>query len=216
MAPSLITSWQIKGEKVEAETDFLLLGFEITADGDHSHEIRRWLLLGRKAMTNLDSGLRSRHYLADKIQTDKASHVQMWESDHKEGWMPKNWCFQTVVLEKTFESPVHIKQIKPVKLKGNQFWILIGKTDAEAEAPILWPPDAKSGLIRKDPDAGKDWRQKEKSVTEDEMVGWHYWLNGHELGQTLEMVRARQAWHAAVHGVTKSQTWIGDWTNNIG
>ena len=134
MAPSLITSWQIEGEKVEAVTDFLVLGSEITADGDHSYGIRRWLLLGRKATTNLDSVLKSRHYFTDKIQIVKASHVQTWELDHKEGWMPKKWCFQTVVLEKTFQSPVDTEQIKPVNLKGNQFWILIGKTNAKAEA----------------------------------------------------------------------------------
>ena len=156
---------------METVTYFIFWGSKITEDGDYSHEIKTHLLLERKAMTNLDSGLKSRHYFTDKIQTVKASHVQMWELDHKEGWMPKNWCFQTVVLEKTFESPVHIKQIKPVNLKGNQPWIFIRRTDAEAEAPIPWPLDVKSGLIRKDPDAGKDWRQKEKRTVEDKMVG---------------------------------------------
>ena len=104
----------------------------------------------------------------------------MWERDHKEGWMLKNWCFWTLVLEKTLESPLDCKEIKPVNPKGNQSWIFIGRTDAEVEAPILWPPDAKKWLIRKDPDAGKDWRQEEKGMTEDEMVGWHHWLSGHE------------------------------------
>ena len=113
------------------------------------------------------------------------SHVQMWELDHKEDWMPKNWCFWTVVLEKTLESHLNCKEIQPVHPKGNQSWIFIGRTDAEAEAPILWLPDAKSQLIRKDPDAGKDWRQKEKGTTEDEMVGWHHHFNEQELGQTL-------------------------------
>ena len=108
----------------------------------------------------------------------------MWELDHKEGWAPKNWCFQTVVLEKTLESPLDCK-IKPVNPEGSQSWIFIGRTDAEAETPILWPPDAKNWLIGKEPDAGKDWRQEEKEVTEDEMVGWHHWLNGHEFEQTL-------------------------------
>ena len=110
-------------------------------------------------------------------------HVWMWQLDHKEGWTLKNWCFWTVVLEKTLESPLDCKEIKPVHPKGNQSWIFIGRTDVEAEAPILWPPDAKSWLIRKDPDAGKDWRQEEKGTIEDEMVGWHHWLNGHEFEQ---------------------------------
>ena len=107
----------------------------------------------------------------------------MWELDHKEGWAPKNWCFWTVVLEKTLESPLDCMEIKPVNPKGNQSWIFIGRPDAEA--PILWPPDAKNWLIRKGPDAGKDWRQEEKGMTEDEMVGWHHWLNGHEFEQAL-------------------------------
>ena len=107
----------------------------------------------------------------------------MWELDHKEGWMSKNWCFQIVALEKTLESPLECKEIKPVNPKGNQPWIFIGKTDAEAEAPILWLPDRKSQLIGKDPDAGKDWRQEEKGPIEVEMIGWHHWLNEHEFEQ---------------------------------
>ena len=114
-----------------------------------------------------------------------SNHVWMWELDHKEGRAPKNWCFWTVVLEKTLESPLDSREIKPVHPKGNQLWILIGRTNAEAEAPVLWPPDAKSQLIGKGPDAGKDWRQKEKRATEDQMIGWHHWHNVHELGQTL-------------------------------
>jgi len=111
-----------------------------------------------------------------------SSHVQMWELDHK-AWALKNWCFQTVVLEKTLESPLDCKEIKPVNPKGNQSWIFIGRTDAEAKAPILWPPDAKSWLTGKDPDTGKDWGQ-EKETTKDEMVGWYHRLNGHEFEQT--------------------------------
>ena len=136
---------------------------------------RVWHNWARKqAMTNLDNILKSRDItLLTKICIVKAlvfssSHVQMWELDHKEGWMPKNWCFWTVVLEKTLESPLHCK-IKPVHPKGNQPWILIERTDAEADAPIFWPPAAKNWLTGKDPDAGKDWKQ-EKGVTEDEMV----------------------------------------------
>ena len=107
----------------------------------------------------------------------------MWELDHKESWAPKNWCFWTVVLEKTLESPLDSKEIKSVNPEGNQSWIFIGRTDAEAEVPKLWPPNEKSRLIRKDPDAGKNWGQEEKGMTEDEMVGWHHWLNKHEFEQ---------------------------------
>ena len=112
-----------------------------------------------------------------------SSHVWMWELDHKEGWAPKNGCFWTVVLEKTLESPLDCKGIQPVHPKENQSWIVIGRNDAEAETPVLWPPDAKSWLIRKDPDAGKDWRQDDKVTTEDKMVGWHHQLKGHEFEQ---------------------------------
>ena len=108
------------------------------------------------------------------------SHVWMWELDDEESWAPKNLIFWTVVLEKTFESPLNCKEMKPVNPKGNQLWIFIGRTDAEAEAPILWPPDMNKWLIGKDPDARKDWRQEEKGTTEDEMVAWHHQLNSHE------------------------------------
>ena len=112
-----------------------------------------------------------------------SSHVWMWELDYKESWAPQNWCFWTVVLEKTLESPLDCKEIQPVHPKRVQSWVFIGRIDIEAETPILWPPDAKSWLIWKDPDAGKDWGQ-EKGRTEDEMVGWHHWLNGHGFGWT--------------------------------
>ena len=126
-----------------------------------------------------------RHYFADKGPSSQSydfssSHVQMWELDHKESWAPKNWCFWTVVLEKTLESPLDCKEIKQVNPKGDQSWVFIGKTDVEAETPNLWPPDAKNWLIWKDPDVGKDWRQEKKWTTEDEMTGWHHWLNGHK------------------------------------
>ena len=155
------------------------LGFKITVDGDCSQEIKRHLLTEWKAMTNLGSILKTGdNTLLTKVCIIKfgfsSSHVQMWELDHKEGWAPKNWFFQIVVLEKTLKSHLHIKEIKPVNPKGNQPWVFIGNTDAEAEAPILWPPDAKSWLIGKDSDAGKNWRQKEKGTTEEEMVGWHH------------------------------------------
>ena len=109
-----------------------------------------------------------------------SSHVWIWELDHKEGWALKNWCFWNVVLEKTRESPLDCMEIKPVNPKGNQSWMFIGRTDTEAETPILWPSNAKDWLIGKDPDVGKDWRQEEKRTSEDEMVWWHYWLDGHE------------------------------------
>ena len=111
--------------------------------------------------------------------------MYIWELSHKESWAPKNWCFWTMVLEKTLESLLDCNEIQPVHPKGDQFWVFIGRTDVEAEAPILWPPDAKNWLTGKDPDAGKDWRQEEKGMTEDEMVGWHHWLNGHEFEQAL-------------------------------
>ena len=131
-----------------------------------------------------------RHYFADKCLYSQSygfssSHVQMWPLDYKEGWALKNWSFQTVVLEKTLGSPLDSKEIQPVNPKGNQSWIFTGRTDAAAEAPVLWPPHEKSWFIGKDLDAGKDSRQEEKGTTEDEMVGWHHQLNGHEFEQTL-------------------------------
>ena len=143
-----------------------------------SHEIKRHLLLGRKVLTNLDS-------IANKGPSSlgygfSSGHVWMWELDYKESWVQKNWCLWAVVLEKTLESPLDCKEIQPVHPKGNQSWVFIERTDVEAETPILWPPDVKRWLIWKDPDVGKDWGQEEKGMTEDEMVGWHHQLNGHE------------------------------------
>ena len=185
MAPGPITSWQISGETMETVTDFIFLGSKITANGDCSHEIKRSLLLGRKAMTNLDSILKSRDItLPTKVHLLKAMVFPVvtygYESwDYKESWALNHWCFWAVMLEKTFESPLDCKEIQPVHPKGNQSWIFIGRTDAEA--PILGPPDAKNWLIWKSyPDAGKDWRREEKGTTEDEMVRWHHRLNGHE------------------------------------
>ena len=162
---------------------FIFGGSKITADGDCNREIKRRLLLVRKAMTNLDSIIRSRDItLLTKVHVVKAgfsgSHIWMWELDHKEGWVLKNWCFWTVVL-KTLESPLDCK-IKPVISKENQSWIFIGRTDAEAETPNTLATWLKNWLIRKDLDALKDWRQEEKGMTEDEMVGWYHRLNGHE------------------------------------
>ena len=132
---------------------------------------------------------KQRHHFAYKGLDSQSygfssSHVRMWELDHKEGWAPQNWSFWTVVLEKTLESPLNCKEIQPVHPKGNHSWIFIGRTDTEAETPILWPPHEKNWLIAKDPDARKDWR-REKGTTEDEMVWWHHWPNGHEFEQTM-------------------------------
>ena len=186
MASSSITSWQIDGETVETVADFIFGGTKITADGDCSHEIQRHSILGRKVMTNLDSILRSRDiYFFNKGLSSQgygfsSGHVWMWELDYEESWAPKNWGFWTVVLEKTLESLLDCKGIKPVNPKGNQPWIFTGRTDSKGEAPIPGLPDAKSRLIRKDPDAEKDCRQGEKGMIEDEMVGWHQQLDRHE------------------------------------
>ena len=135
----------------------------------------------------------------------------IWDGLTKEVWEPKNWCFWTVVLEKTFESPLDCKEIKPVNPKENQPWVFIGRTDAEAEAPILWPPDAKSWLIWKDPDAGRDWRQEKKGMTKDEMVGLCHWLDGHDFEQALGVSDGKGSLHAAFHGVPESQTGLSKW-----
>ena len=183
MASSPITLWQIDGETMETVRDFIFWGSKITADSDCSHEIKRLLFLGRRAMTKLDSMLKSRDKgLSSQSYGFSSSHVWMWELDYKESWAPKNWCFWTVVLEKTLESPLDCKEIQPVHHKEDQSWVYIGKTDAEAETPLLWPPHAKSWLIGKDPDAGRDCGQEEKGTREDEMAGWPHWLDGPEFG----------------------------------
>ena len=136
----------------------------------------------------------------------------MWELDCEASWVLKNWCFWTVVLEKTLESPLDCKDIQPVHPKGDQSWVFIGRTDAEAETPVLWLPHGKSWLIGKDPDAGRDWGQEEKGTTEDEMAGWHHQLDGMSLSKLWEPVIDREAWRVEIHGVAKSQTWLSDWT----
>ena len=176
---------------METATDFIFLGSKTTVDSDYSHETKRRLLPGRKAMTNLDSILKSRDItLLTKACIIKAMVFpvvlyRLWELDPKEGWVLKNWCFETVVLEKTLEGPLDSKEIKPINPKGNQSWIFTGRTDTEAATPILWLPDVNSQRIGKDPDPGKEWGQEEKGATEDEMVGRHHRLNRHEFEHTL-------------------------------
>ena len=131
----------------------------------------------------------------------------MWELDYKESWVLNNWCFWIVVLEKTLESLLDLKEIQPVHPKGTQSWIFIGRTDAEAEAPVLWPPDVKNWLIGKGPDAGKDWRQEEKGTTEDEMVGWHHWLNGHEFGDGHGSLVCCSPWDRQELDTTEGLNW---------
>ena len=172
----------------------------------------------RKSYNQLRQHLKQqRHYFADKSLSSQryglsSSHVWMWEMDCKEGGVLNNWSFWTAVLEKTLESPLDCKEIQPVNPKGNQSWIFIGTTDVEDETPIFWPPDAMNWLIGKPPDAGKDWRREEKGMTEDEMVGWHHWLNGLEFEQTQGDGEGRGTWCSVVDGVAENWAQLGNWT----
>ena len=165
---------------------------------------------------------KQRHYFANKGPSGQgygfsSGHVWMWELDCEESWAPKNWCFWTVELEKTLESPLDCKEIQPVHPKGNQSWIFIGRTDAEAETPVLWPPHAKSWLIGKDPYAGENWRQEEKGTTEDEIVGWHHWRNGHESWWTLGDgdgqggLACFDSWGCKESDMTEQLNWLADY-----
>ena len=184
MDSSPITSWEIDGETMETVTDFIL--------GLQNH-CRWWLqpwtwktfAPWKKSYDQSRQHIKKQRHVAIKGPASQSygfpsSHVWMWELDYKESWVPKNWSFWNVVLKKILESPLDSKEIQSVNPKRNQYWIFFGRTDAEAEVPKLWPPDGKSWFIRKDPDAGKDWKQGDKGMTEDETVGWHHWLNGRE------------------------------------
>ena len=186
MASGLITSWQIDGGKMETVTGLYFWGLQNLCrwwlQPWNSKTLAPWKKSYDQTRQHIQ---KQRHYFANKGLSSESygfssSHVWMWELDYNESWAWKNWCFWTVVLEKTLESPLYSKEIQSVHPKGYQSWIFIGRTDDEAETPIFWPPDAKNWFIIKDPDAGKDWRWEEKGTTEDEMVGWHHRLSGHE------------------------------------
>ena len=173
-------------------------------------QLKRCLFLGRKVMTNLDSILKSRDItLPTKVHLVKAMVFPVVMYNCEESWVSKNWCFWTVVLEKTLESTLDCKEIQPVHPKADLSWMFIGRTDAEAESPILWPPDVKNWLIWKDPDAGKDWRQ-ERRGWQRMIVGWHE-LNGHEFEWTPGVGDGQGGLGFVIHGVAKSRTWLSDW-----
>ena len=191
MASSPITSWQIDGETMETVTGIIFLGSKITANDECSHEIKRRLLLGGKGMTNLDSILKSRDItLLTKVCLVKAMVfpvVMMWELDCTQSWVPKNWCFWTVVLEKTLHSPLDCKELKPFNPKGNQSWIFVGRTDVEAETPIFWPSVAKNWLIGEDLDTEKEGRKRR---------GWQRmrWLDGTTDSTDMSLISSESWW----------------------
>ena len=218
MASGPITSWQIDGETMETLSVFIFLGSKISSDDDCSHEIKKTLAPWKKSYDQPRQHFKKqRYYFANKGPYSQScgfssSHAWMRELELKEGWASKNWCFWNVVLEKTLESPLDSNENNPVNPKGNQPWIFFGRTDAETEAPILWPPDGKSQPIRKDPDAGKDQRQEEKGTTEHEMVAWHHLLSGDEFEQAPGDGEGQGSLESCSHGVAKSQTWLSNQT----
>ena len=216
IASSPITSWQIDGETMETMRDFIFWGSKIIADGDCSHQIKRHMLLGRKSYDKPRQRIKKqRHYFVNRCHLIKAMvfpvvmyGCKSWTINKAEYWRIdafKLWCWRRL------ESPLNSKEIKPVNHKGNQPWIFIARTDAEA--PTLWPPDAKSPLTRKDPDAGKDWGQEEKGMKEDEMVRWHHWLNGHEFEQALGDGEGQGSLACCSPRVAESD--MTEWLNNI-
>ena len=219
MASGHITSWKIDGDTMETVRDFIFLGSKITADNDFSHEIKM-LAPWKKSYDKPTQHIKKqRHHFADKDPSSQtygfsSRHVWVWELDHNKSSVSKNWCFWSVVLEKTLGSPLDSKEIKPVNLKGNQSWIFIGRTNAEA--PILWPPDVKNWFIGKNPDAGQNWRQEENGMTEDEMVEWHHWLNGYKferapgVGDGQESMVSCSPWGCKELDTTEWLNWKGD------
>ena len=216
MASSPVTSWQIEGEKVEIVTDFLFLGSKITVDGDCSHESKRWLLLGRKAMTNLDCVEKQRHYSADKDPYSSgyglpSGHVGS-RMDHKKGRVPKNWCLLTVMLEKTPQSPLDSKEIKPVNLKRNQPWILTGRMMVKFQYfdHMMQTTDSlEMSLMLGKIESRRRGCQRMRWL--DDITD----ARDMNLGNLWEMVRDREAWCAAVHGITKSLAQLGNWTTTV-
>jgi len=185
MASSPITSWQIDGETMETITDFILGALKSLQIVTATMKLKDACFLEESYDQPSQHIKKQRHYFTNKGSSSQSygfssSHVWMWDLDYKESWALKNWCFWTVVLEKTLENALDCKEIQPVRSKGNQSWIFTGRTDAEAETPILWPSDVKNWLIWKDPDAGRDWRREDKGTAEDEMFEWHHQHLGYE------------------------------------